>query len=505
MASPHLCNKAGNDWVVGRKILGSFTVSGIRSGPLHNEYAVSHHDRQDKLVIRVPHAALFKTEEEQQSFDEKIRQWVRLGMHPHLEACFGLVPGDASAYFLEDIKGSTLINWVRSGKCTLRSILSLLIQICHGLEYLHAHGISHQGLFPDRVIITRGSLAKIKEIVRPDGPAGEQNQHEPEYSDIRGLGGLLRMMLFSDFMPAVTGKNVSAAHLPDHLQSYAKFLRPVLEKCAAPTGKCYPDVSSLRHDLNRVYRLAYGLDCPYVTLEVDLRAESFNNQAVVCFATGRFREGLIKLQQALVLHDRMPEAVYNLILYNLRSGLFSPARILLMIDMAMVDTSVADHLAVLKSQVRKIKGKGQQAMIPPPSFLLCCAPQSLSLYRQARKWTKKCRDIENYLDKLRYEACLKSLLSSWRQIRFEKDAFFSGIHDRLLGKSDKREIAGVQRYATLQGLGRAAEHLAYLPGTRKIIEAGGDDQIRISNYGPGIKVSTVNTGGAGCHRACRIT
>lgn len=89
---------------------------------------------------------------------------------------------------------------------------------------------------------------------------------------------------------------------------------------------------------------------------------------------GRFREGLAKLRQALVLHDRLPEAVYNLILYKLRSGLFSSARILLMIDMAMVDSSVADHLAILKSQVRKIKGKGQQTLIPLPSFLLCCAP-----------------------------------------------------------------------------------------------------------------------------------
>ncbi|MCJ7603342.1 MAG: WD40 repeat domain-containing protein [Desulfobulbaceae bacterium] len=47
----------------------------------------------------------------------------------------------------------------------------------------------------------------------------------------------------------------------------------------------------------------------------------------------------------------------------------------------------------------------------------------------------------------------------------------------------------------MQGLGRTVEHLAYLPGTRKIIETGGDDQIRIRNYGPGIKVSTANTGG----------
>jgi len=495
MASPHLCKKGENDWVVGRKIFGSFTVIGIRSGPLHSEYAVSHHGRQDNLVVRVPNAKLFKTEEQQQSFAENIHQWVRLGMHPHLEACFGLVPGDASAYFLEDIKGSTLTNWVRSGKCALRSILSLLMQICHGLEYLHGQSIYHQGLSPDRVIITSSSLAKIKEIVRPDLPAGEQNKHVPAYNDIRGLGGLLRMMLFPGFVPGQSDKNLSATVFPEHLHSYTNFLRPILEKCAAPPDRCYVDVSSLRHDLNTVYRLVYGIDCPYLRLETDFRAESLNNQAVVCFATGRFREGLVKLQQALVVHDRLPEALYNLILYKLRSGLFSPAKILLMIDSAMMDSCVADHLTVLKSQVRKMKGKERQKMIPLPSFLLCSAPQALSLYRQERKKIKKRREIENHLNKLRYEACLKSLLSSWRQMRFEKDAFLSVIHDRLLGKSDKGEIAGVQRYATLPGLGRTVEHLAYLPGTRKIIEAGGDDRIRIRNYGPGSKVSTINTGG----------
>lgn len=496
MASQHLGNKAGNDWAVGRKIFGSFTVSGIRSGPLHSEYGLSRHGRRDELVVRVPNATLFKTPKEQQSFTEEIHHWVRLGMHPHLEACFGLASGDGPAYFLEDIKGATLTNWLRSGQCTLRTILSLLMQICHGLEYLHGHGLFHQGLSPDRVIITPGSLAKIKEIVRP-WPAGEQSRHGPEQCDIRGLGGLLRMMLFLDFVPGQidAAAHVTAGDLSGHLPSHAKFLGPVLEKCAAPPGKGYPDVSSLRHDLNRVYRLAYGLDCPYNSLATDLRAESFNNQAVVCFATGGFREGLIKLQQALALHDRLPEAVYNLILYKLRSGLFSPARILLMIDAAMEESAVAGHLAALKAQISKIKGKQQQKMAPLPSFLLCSAPDSLSLYRQARKKIKKHREIEKHLEQLRYEACLKSLLSSWRQMRFEKDAFFSAIHDRLLSKSDKGEIAGVQRYATLQSLGRPIQHLAYLPGTRKIVEAGGDDQIRIRNYGPGSKVTTLNTGG----------
>jgi hypothetical protein len=494
MASPHP-GKTGIDWAVGRKIFG-FTIGGIRSGPFHSEYGLSQPGRQDKLVVRVPHPALFKTPKEQQSFAEKIHQWVRLGMHPHLEACFGLAPGDASAYFLEDSNGATLTNWLRSGQCTLRTILSLLMQICHGLEYLHNHGIFHQGLSSDRVIITPGSLAKIKEIVRP-GPAGEQSRPGSAQCDIRGLGDLLRMILFLDFVPVQTDTptHVSARDLPGHLQSHAKFLVPVLEKCAAPPGRGYPDVSSLRDDLNRVYRQAYGLDCPYESLATDLRAESFNNQAVVCFATGRFREGLVKLQQALALHDRLSEAVYNLILYKLRSGLFSPARILLMIDAAMVDSGVAGYLTALKAQVSKMKGKQQQKMIALPSFLLCSAPNSLSLYRQARKKIKKHQEIEKHLEQLRYEACLKSLLSSWRQTRFEKDTFFSAIHDRLFGKSDKGEIAGVQRYATLQSLGRPVQHLAYLPGTRKIVEAGGDDQIRIRNYGPGSKVTTSNTGG----------
>ena len=491
MASPHLCNKGGNDWAVGRKIFGAFTVIGIRSGPLSSEYTVTHQGRQDKLVVRVPHAALFKTEEQQHSFAEKIHQWVRLGIHPHLETCFGPVSGDASAYFLEDIKGSTLTSLVRSGQSSLRSILSLLMQICHGVEYLHSHGVYHQELLADRIIITSSSLAKIKEVARPALSGKEQNPH----ADIRGLGGLLRMMLFPGLVPGQSENNISPAALPDHLQNYTDFLRPVLEKITAPPGKCYAEVSSLRHDLNRVYRLAYGLDCPYHILETDFRAESFNNQAVVCFATGRFREALVKLQQALVLQDRLPEAVYNLILYKLRSGLFPLQRILLMIDTAIGDSSVADQLALLQAQVSKMQGKKLAKTVPLPSFLLCSPPQSLAIYRQARQRLEKCREIEHHLHSLRYETCLKSLLASWRERRFAKDAFLAGIHDRLLGKSDKREIAGVQRYATLQGLGSAVEHLAYLPGTRKIIEAGSDDLIRIRNYGRGSKLSTINTGG----------
>ncbi|MBU4260624.1 MAG: protein kinase [Proteobacteria bacterium] len=490
MASPHLCNRGDNDWAVGRRIFGSFIICGVRSGPVHSEYTVSHQGRQDKLVVRVPHAALFKTEVHQHCFAEKIRQWVLLGMHPHVEACFGLVPGDASAYFLEDIKGSTLTNWVRSGQSSLRSILSLLMQICHGVEYLHAHGVYHQDILPDSIIITSSSLAKIKEVVRPALSDKGQNPH----ADIKGLGGLLQMMLFSE-RPAAIGRNGNVSEEPDRLLSQAALLRSILDRCSAPAGRCYPDVSSLRHDLNRVYNLAYGLDCPYHTLETDLRAESFNNQAVVCFAIGRFREALVKLQQALIVHDRLPEAVYNLILYKLRSGLFPPERILLMIDSALADSSVADQLAVLKAQVNKMKGEKHRKMPPLPHFLLCSSPQSLVLYRQARKRMEKCREIEHHFYNLRYEACLKSLLSAWSKRRFAKDAFLAGILDRLSGKSDKREIAGVQRYVTLQGLGSAVEHLAYLPGTRKIIEAGSDDRIRIRNYGHAIKVSTINTGG----------
>ncbi|MEW6519662.1 MAG: protein kinase [Thermodesulfobacteriota bacterium] len=488
MTGPYLCNRDGIDWVVGRKIFGFFVVSGIRLAPQHSEYSLSLHRRQERLLVRIPFATQFRTAEEQQSFAARIHQWVRLGMHPHVEACFGLIPGDAAAYFLEEIKGVTLTDWIRAGQTSLRSILSLFMQLCHGVEYLHAHGLTHQQLLPERIIITHGSLAKIKEVVRPEAAGKEQGRR----ADVRGLGGLLRMMLFPG-EPRADDKQ-KAAHLPDHLRNHGALLLAVLERCAAPAEKCYPDVTALRHDVNRVYRLVYGLDCPYHTLETDLRAESCNNQAVVCFATGRLREGLIKLQHALLVNDRLPEAVYNLILAKLHSGLFPLARILVMIDAAMVDSSVTDQLAVLKAQVRNLLEKRQQRT-SLLCFLLCSAPQSLALYRQARQRLQKQREITDHLQQLHYETCLKSLLAAWREKRFVKDPFLAGIYDRLLPKGDKREIAGVQRYATLPSPDRAVEHLVYLPGSRKIAGAGGDDRIRIRNYGRGSKVSAINTGG----------
>ena len=88
MASQYLCNQGEIDWSVGRRIFGFLTVRGIRSAPFHSEYILSLPGQQERLVIRVPYATRFKTEEEQHSFDEKIHQWVRLGTHPHVEASF---------------------------------------------------------------------------------------------------------------------------------------------------------------------------------------------------------------------------------------------------------------------------------------------------------------------------------------------------------------------------------------------------------------------------------
>ncbi|MBI5558820.1 MAG: protein kinase [Deltaproteobacteria bacterium] len=491
MGNPDSGHRTATAWVCGQKILASFTVNDIRSGPLHTDYLLSHPGWQGRVTIRTPHAKLIRSQEDVELFRTGIQQWVRLGMHPHVEACHGLVDDSGVAFFVEDILGASLTNWLKSNKCNLRTVLSLLIQICHGLEYLHAHGMHHQGLTPDRIYITRNSLAKIREIIRPVAWQGRKPNVAGEIADIRAMGDLLRMMIRAQPKEPEAGQDTFGRDFRGH----APLLRSVLAKCAPSVTAGYRHISVLRHDLNNMYQQVYGLACPYDMIETACRAESLNNQAVFLFETGRYRQGMLKLRQSLLVKDRLAEAVYNLILFKLRSGLFPAWRIQLMIEAALRDGPTDDHLSLLKQALPLIKKEGRQKISGLPPFLLCPPADSLRFYRQAKKKQQNRQDIESHFLRLRYEACLKSLLCSWKEVKFAKDPFFSRIYDRLLARADKREIVGVQRYATFKGHGQAVQHLSYLPGTRKIIQSSGGDNLLIHDYGAGMKVSTLKTGG----------
>ena len=473
--------------------LGSFKVVHSSARSLYSEFHVQYSEKKHNFVVKFPHSHFFSKKNEPKEYLRRIDKWKSIGVHPHVETCYGFFPGQAEGLVFEHIPGQSLWQWIKTQRFSLRAVLSLAIQMCHGLEYLHSQSLFHLNLSPQSIMVTPRSLAKITDVTQPLSGKGDSGTSLCARSDITGMGHILKAMLCKENFQS--RQDCDAINFRDKAKKYALLLEPILAKCFfCDDNKHFKNISELRHLLNSAYHHVYDTDCPYSKLEADYRAESLNNQAVFHFLSGNFKDGLANLQQSLLKKDRLSEAVYNLIVYKLRSGQFSREKINLMIESAQCDSSVPTELGRLKSFNKKEKKADKKKPLHFPPFLFCPAPTSLLFYRKTRKTKEKKNDLANHFKALRYEACLHSLLSSWREKKFEKDAFLSSFYDNLLLKSDKQELLGVQRYALLKGHGQPAIHIAHLPGTRKIVETSGRNEIHVRNFGKGSKMTTLKTG-----------
>ncbi|MFH1216279.1 MAG: protein kinase [Pseudomonadota bacterium] len=469
--------------------LRSFTVTRHIKLPEYTEHHLTRPGWKEEIAVRDFATLFLQGKEQQEYFRQRVKGWLRLGIHPHLQTCYGPLPGHESAFFLEKKEGESLAQLISSGSLSFRSILSLAMQICHGVEQLHAHNIVNIPLVPENIFVSSSSLAKICDIVNPRQSEVKQTKSFFTKSDIIGFGSLLwKMARVSQPQETMANLRVNKKR-----GTPLKLLGTFLTKCASSKG--YEDFSVIRRELNALYHDSFAVDCPYYEIPLDFQAQYLNNQAVLHFETGRYREGIAFLDKALRLKDRLSEAIYNLIAYKLRSGIFSPAKILLMIESASVDNSVGETLARLKKITEVIQEKGVSRKLQPPPFLLCPPVRSLSFYRQEKQRKKMRSVIENHRAGLRYESCLKTLLSAWKKEKFQKNSFFSTTHERLLSKSDKLDIAGVQRYAILKQSNQPIKNLCYVPGTKKIAANFDGKTVCLLNYGDGAQNVTLQSDG----------
>lgn len=488
--------------VFGSRLGDSFTITAVLPGIASTIYRLRRRGWQDEVLLTVVPLPSGATDRLKETFLRDLDRWTGLGMHPHLATCYGLLPGDPPAYFLEDLRGSRLTDWLKSGDYSLRAALSVAIQFCHGLEYLHDRGMVHGNISPQTLFVTTGSLAKITDIVLPARRLGILPVEPPETgeggadirTDIFAFGCCLWQLFCTN----------SPAGRPDPEKSRPRFrfkdvpvplFTSLFKGClAGDPERRFQNAAGLRQALNHAYERIFGVACPYFHLKYDLRAESCNNQAVFLLETGRHKEGILRLRQALFHRDRLAEANHNLLVQRMTDHSFTPRQLLLLIEAAKHDSSLISWLSLYEKQISRLKEQGKKVRLTrEPLYLLCPPCQSLSIYRQAGREDRKKRIIRKLVDNLRYEAALSSLLQFWRTGNFEKDPFLTRMYDRLCHISDRKEIVGVQRYATLKGLGETVRQLAHIPTTRKIIEAGGRDFLLVRDYGRShrlIKVAT---------------
>ncbi|MCB2183958.1 MAG: protein kinase [Desulfobulbaceae bacterium] len=473
-----------------------FSVDQSQFGKHYVEYVLSRRGWQDKVVLKAPHARFQQSPLAKDRFCGDVALWIDLGLHPHVESCYGLASAQDASYFVEHIEGISLKSWIEKGRCSLRSILSVAIQICHGLDHIHKKKISPVALSPESVSVTASSVAKIKDVFLPETGADKKNGHSFIQKGVFDFGSLLWFMLCDNKAPEGLFEDLPPPVFRKEYEPYCQFLFPFLKQCLAPgENHFFRGTGHLLSALNRLYVKIFGVDCPYSKYDAVFFAEGYNNEAVFLFETGCYKEGFLKLQQALSAQDRLSEAVYNHIVYRMRSGLYPPQQIVSMVESAKFDSSIPEYLHLLLTLVRKLSRKGTSPRSAAPPFLFCPPPQTLFFYRRSRETKSEYKVCQKHFATLGYEACLQSLILAWKKKKFGKDSFLAGLYEQLLTKGGKNEIVAVQRYCTIKGQGQPVTDLAYLPGTKKIVHVEGMDHLLVRNYGHGTKKSTLSSGG----------
>jgi serine/threonine protein kinase len=85
--------------------------------------------------------------------------------HPHVLTVFDVGEWEGRPYVVSELlRGQTLRALLRPGLVGLRQAVSYAVQICRGLEALHAQGIVHRDLKPENVFVTSDGWVKILDL-----------------------------------------------------------------------------------------------------------------------------------------------------------------------------------------------------------------------------------------------------------------------------------------------------------------------------------------------------
>lgn len=511
-------------WAPGDTILNRYHIEQVMSGSMGNVYISEHLGWKIKVAIKAPRPEVLADREGMRRILKEANSWVRMGMHPNVASCFYVLGINKIPHlFIEFIDGGNLSDWIKAGRCrNLRTALSLAIQFCHGMEFTHQRGIVHRDIKPQNILVTKNSLLKITDfgilLAQGDTEKGDGQVPDLDPADheatigFRGTPGYaspeqlrnahtvdLRTDIFSFGLclwVMLCGRKPFTNNAVEHKIptptpaapdiKFSAALKNVLRKSVAfnPDDR-YQNFAEMRGALNEAYTAAFNTACPYAELSnIDLRADGLNNRAVSLFELGESREAAACLNKTLEINEMLPEAVYNMILLNWRSGT-NPAKIIRQIETAKKRGTTTPWLTEMEAAVKRslVADKVELEKQQFPEFRLCTPKNSLEIFREGQLHFSVQRNILDHLENKRYASCHDILMTAWKNSRYKKDKIFNMVYDRLLRVGTKQKVLGVQRFLTLSGNEGPITHLAHVPNTKKFVAAGPGGKITLHDLG----------------------
>ena len=520
-SSAHRSEKPVKPWVPGDIISGRYKVEEIMSGSMGTVYITEHLGWGIKIAIKSPRPEILSDREGMRCIRKEANSWIKMGMHPNIATCYFVLNFRKTPHlFIEYVDGGSLADWIQTGKCRdLRTVLSLAIQFCHGMEYTHSHSIIHRDIKPHNILITKNALLKITDFgiilstsEQEDSTGSSDSTEKQDSEGFRGTPGYASPEQFRDSQHVdlrtdifsfgiclwlmLCGRkpfkhNFEKTEIPEPVSIIPRSplspsLTELLKKCVAfEPDERFQDFASLRQALNAAYIELFKIACPYAELgEIDLRADSQNNRAVSYFELGKIKEATECIVRTLDINDVLPEAIYNQLLMKHQDGKSKPERLLRRLEAAkeiVPDKSLFDKLetSIKEDMIKGSVSKGKKY----PELRLCVAKKSMEIFRDAQIYSSVKTNMVDHLEGKRFKSCHDILLTAWQKESFKKDKTFTRTYEQLLPEGKKTAIEGCQRLMTLRSGKGPATCIAFFPGTRAIISSGPDANVLFHDIG----------------------
>ncbi|UCD71265.1 MAG: serine/threonine protein kinase [Syntrophobacterales bacterium] len=198
----------------------------------------SEEDQKRKMLLR---------------FMQEARAAAKLN-HPNIVSIYHVGSMNSTYYIaMEFLDGQSFRDLMQSRKhLSVDSILNLLIQVCNGLEFAHAHGIIHRDIKPGNIILLHNGTVKITDfgiariekseliMTRDERFMGTIHYCSPEqltnFATIDGRSDL--------FSAAVLLYQFLTGELPFHGPSLAETIDKIIHTSPVPPRKVNPSISA---------------------------------------------------------------------------------------------------------------------------------------------------------------------------------------------------------------------------------------------------------------------
>ena len=354
-----------SDWNIGEILLGTYEVKGVISqGGMGVIHLIHHLGWGLDLAVKSPRTDRRNDPLIIDNYFHECEIWIDLGLHPNIVTCYYVRNiGGIPRIFSEYIQSGSLKDWISTLKLyskgkneSLETILDIAIQVAWGLDYSHKKKVIHQDVKPSNILINENKVAKVTDfgVSRARGITGSYASNQetifapfggmtPEYcspeqankvlvsrkTDIWSWGVSVLEMFTGEatWMSGVMAPQVLSQYLvddqiPDYIPKMPKEISELLSQCFEIDPEKRPEkFDIISNELVEIYNHItghpYGRRFPE---NLKLLADSLNNQGVSLWDLENHEGAYESWDKALIQTPLHPQATYNKLLTQWRSG-----------------------------------------------------------------------------------------------------------------------------------------------------------------------------------------